>query len=536
MPKNIKQQIWGSLDPFFEAGAVLGRKVANSWFLRSLFESNPFDGYHFFLAGKTLADTFTAQVQNEFPKIADKVTVFDRRQLPEMLAKQDYFCFHLSDCLTTQPLLTALRNEIAKSCFPISGLIHSLSYPHYSELFLRHLSPTTTARDAIVCSSLPGKEVVNRLFAMLRENYELSPERFYAPTLVHIPLGVTVGDFTARKPFDAPCRFLVFGRISHFSKMDLLPVLRAFQQLFARGVKKESVALTVAGWTNEGSDFLPSFKNLAHNIGLSLQVVECPNDEEKKQLFANSDVFLSVADNPQETFGLTILEAGAAGLPSIVSDYDGYRDLVQNGKTGICVPTISATKTPQIDRLAPLIFDSHSHLLLAQQTAVSIPKLAAAMQELIENIDKRLEMGEAAHKRVAREFTATTLIKKYLEMWENLWKCPVSPQKSLHPSSLQYGRIFGHYTTKTLHASLVLQCGKTGSAVYRKKDFVTIYAGIDRIVHPEYAELLAFLARNPIRCSELIANFQAKTKIQTEDAEYIILWALKHDILKVVEE
>lgn len=533
----MKQQIWGSLDPFFESGAVLGRKVANSWFLRSLFSVNPFDGYHFFLPGKKLADDFTAQVQNEFPAITKKVEVFDRRQLPEMLAKQDYFCFHLSDCLTTQPLLAALRNEIAKSCFPISGLIHSLSYPHYGELFLRHLSPTTTDRDAIVCTSLSGKEVVNRLFAMLRENYELSPQRFHAPALVHIPLGVNADDFTVRKSFNAQCRFLIFGRISHFSKMDLLPVLQAFQQLFIRGVKKESVALTVAGWTDEGSDFLSSFKNLAYNIGLSLEVVECPNDEKKRQLFSKSDVFLSIADNPQETFGLTLLEAGAAGLPSIVSDYNGYRDLVQNDKTGICVPTIGAAQTSQIDRLAPLTFDSHSHLLLAQETAVCIPQLINAMQELIENIDKRLEMGRAARKRIETEFTADILIKKYMKMWENLWKCPVSSQKYfLHPSNLQYSRIFGHYTTKTLHGSLMLQCGKAGNAVYRKKDFVTIYAGIDRIVHPEYAELLAFLARKPISCSKLITNFQSKIEIKTEDAEYVILWALKHDILEVADK
>ncbi len=532
----MKQQIWGSLDPFFESGAVLGRKVANSWFLRSLFEVNPFDGYHFFLAGKTLVDNFMAQVQDEFPAIADKVTVFDRRQLPEMLAKQDYFCFHLSDCLTTQPLLTALRNEIAKSCFPISGLIHSLSYSHYGELFLRHISPTTTSRDAIICTSLAGKEVVNRMFAMLRENYELSPQRFFTPTLIHIPLGINTNNFITQKSLGVPCRFLIFGRISHFSKMDLLPVLRAFQQLFIRGIKKESVALTVAGWTDEGSDFLPLFKNLAYNIELSLEIVECPNDEKKKQLFSQSDIFLSIADNPQETFGLTLLEAGAAGLPSIVSDYNGYRDLVQNGKTGICVPTIGAAQTPQIDRLAPFIFDSHSHLLLAQETVVCIPQLTNAMQELIENIDKRLKMGRAARKRIETEFSAEMLIKKYMEMWENLWKCPVSPQKSfLHPSNLQYGKIFGHYTTKTLHDSLVLQCGKTGNAVYRKKDFVTIYAGIDRIVCSEYAELLTFLARKQITCLELIANFQSKTKIKTEDAEYIILWALKHDILEIVE-
>ena len=41
-----------------------------------------------------------------------------------------------------------------------------------------------------------------------------------------------------------------------------------------------------------------------------------------------SDIFLSLADNFQETFGITPLEAMASELPCIVSDWNGYRDTV----------------------------------------------------------------------------------------------------------------------------------------------------------------------------------------------------------------
>ena len=44
----MNERIWGTLDPFFEPGPILGRKVANTWFLRAFLRADPFDAYHFF--------------------------------------------------------------------------------------------------------------------------------------------------------------------------------------------------------------------------------------------------------------------------------------------------------------------------------------------------------------------------------------------------------------------------------------------------------------------------------------------------------
>ncbi len=533
--RGMNERIWGTLDPFFEPGPILGRKVANTWFLRAFLRADPFDAYHFFPGSGAIGQWLLGRIQKEFPEIAHKVRVMDRRELPGMLAAHDYFCFHQSDCVTLQPMLAALRNEVALSCFPITGTIHSLSYQDYAELFLRHLSPGTTARDAIVCTSTAGREVVCRLFTLLRENYGLAPERFFAPFLAHIPLGVDVQDFACRKHIsECPCRFLVFGRISHFSKMDLLPVLRAFQRLFADGLARESVCLVLAGWVEDGDDFLPTFQNLARNIGLPLEVIKRPTAAEKKRLFVTSDVFVSVADNPQETFGLTILEAAAAGLPAIVSDYDGYRDLVLDGLTGIFVPTIGPLATPQVNRMAPLTFDSDYHLTLAQQTAVSVPKLAEAILELAGNVDMRRNMGQAARHMVQSTYTDQAVITRYLALWEELRKHEVHENFRCagHPSRMDYGRLFGHYTTMQLDNGLTVQTGRTGWAVYRGREHIAAYAGVERHVLPEHARLIAFLARKPVSCGELIAELENKASLSAEAAHYAILWALKHDILE----
>ena len=51
------------------------------------------------------------------------------------------------------------------------------------------------------------------------------------------------------------------------------------------------------------------------------------------------DIFCSLSDNIQETFGITPIEAMSAGLPVVVSDWDGYRDTVRDGIDGFRVPT-----------------------------------------------------------------------------------------------------------------------------------------------------------------------------------------------------
>ena len=58
-------------------------------------------------------------------------------------------------------------------------------------------------------------------------------------------------------------------------------------------------------------------------------------------IWSVADMFISFSDNIQESFGLTPVEAMAAGLPSVVSDWDGYRDTVRDGLDGFSIPTIA---------------------------------------------------------------------------------------------------------------------------------------------------------------------------------------------------
>ena len=55
------------------------------------------------------------------------------------------------------------------------------------------------------------------------------------------------------------------------------------------------------------------------------------------QMYVNADCF--VMPSYREGFPNTVLEAGAMGLPSIVTDINGSREIIENGKNGLIVPS-----------------------------------------------------------------------------------------------------------------------------------------------------------------------------------------------------
>ena len=533
---------WGTLDPFHEPGPVLGRKVANVRFLDNLLAADPFDEYCFFLADQGQGNALRGHLEKVAPALlsAGRVRIHDRRELPDLLARERYHCFHLSDCIVSQPALARLRNRYSRDIFPITGIIHSLSYAGYAEPFLRHLWPGATGRDAVVCTSEAGRGAVERLFAWQREAYGLDDAAFPCPSLATIPLGVDPARMTPGEPRSGkePVRLLVFGRISHHSKMDLLPLMRALHRLVAEGMAPDAVELILAGWSEEGDDYLPMLQGLAANVGIPLTVRVRPTEAEKVELFRSADIFVSIADNPQETFGITLVEAGAFGLPSVVSDYDGYRDIVLHNGTGLLVPTIGPAATPDADLLAPLLFDNQYHLLLAQRTAVEVPALARALGALIDSPELRRAMGQAARQRVCDHFAWSGIIARYVALWDRLWKTPVDPDRlrgADHPQTMPYGRIFGHYAARTLSPDTLVRAGRTGEAFYRDRDFPTLYSGLTWTIRPEAARKLAFLARKSIDTGTLIRKLiELEPLLDPAQAENHVLWALKHDILERV--
>lgn len=532
--------VWGTLDPFVEGGPVLGRKVANEGFLRALLEADPFAGYDFFLPDKGSGKALASFIEAACPGVRGKVSILPRTALPVRLARTAYGCFHLSDCLTSQGFLAAARNRLARDVFPITGVTHSLSYARYGPAFAQHVWAGTTPRDCIVATSRAGAAVVREELAVLGEFL-----RAPVPRVEVVPLGVWCREFAIPPVGPVPALpvatgsvatvsadktvFLVPGRISPYSKMDLLPLLRAFQRLRKGGTDLAGVCLVLAGSPDEGAALPGTLTNLAANIGLELAVVRCPDDAAKKALLHRADVVVSLADNPQETFGLTLLEAAAVGKPVIASDYDGYRDLVLHGRTGLLVPTLDGGAVDDVSLLAPLLYDSAYHLWLAQDVAVDVGMLAGFLRRMLRP-EVRREMGDMARIH-AVNFDWSAVIDGYLELWDRLAAQP-APEPgqgvSRHPLSMDYGRVFAGYPARRLCEGDLLEATELGQAVYRRRDFPVVYAGIEERVDLELMRRVLVWTRRPLAWSALRERAAGEDRLAAT-----VMWMVKGDLLRV---
>jgi glycosyltransferase involved in cell wall biosynthesis len=546
-------RIWGTLDPFLESGDAMGRTAANAGFLRGLLAADPFDAYHFFLPDRAAATAHAALLAKEFPALhrAGKFRVAERLALPAALAEVPYHCFHLSDCIAYPAYLARLRNLSvkghARDIFPITGTTHSLSYARYTRDFLAHLWPGCTARDCVVATSASAQQVVEGFHAALRDGFGLDPQHFPAPRVERIPLGVDPAALAPAAPAEraalrrdlglaeGEALVLVFARLSHDSKLDLLPVLRAFSRLFAAGVDPASVRLGLAGWTVAGDSYLDTVLGLAAKLGVRCLAAARPDEAAKVRLFRAADIFLSPVDNVQETFGLTLLEAAAVGLPTVASDWDGYRDLVVPGETGLLVPTLGPSSTGDLDALAPLCFDNHSHLLLAQQTVVDVPALAEALGRLLADPGERERMGRAGRERVEREFSWHSVVRGHLDLWERLRAEPVdrdAVRGAVHPMQLPYSRVFAGHPSGILHPDLPLRRTRAGEALYRGQEHPVLYAPLEGRIEPEELRRLLLMARTEISAGDLLRKARENLGLPAERAEALVLYALKHDYLE----
>lgn len=146
-----------------------------------------------------------------------------------------------------------------------------------------------------------------------------------------IPNGVDVGRFGAGSPAaDLPPgrRILWVGRLDPQKGFPV--AVRAFADLAARDPE---LWLVVAG---DGRD-RTALDVLAPEARRRVIMLGAVSQDRLPAYHATADVFVSPALG-QESFGLVLVEAMAAGVPVVASDIAGYREVVRDGRDGLLVP------------------------------------------------------------------------------------------------------------------------------------------------------------------------------------------------------
>ncbi len=199
-------------------------------------------------------------------------------------------------------------------------------------LYERTVSPALIrAADRVCVLSPDHAESVPYLARLGRRE----PER-----LVEMPNGVDTQAFSPgpdeglRERLGIPAGALTaafvatLDRAHHFKRLDV--AIDAFARPEA-----EDAHMIVAG----GGELEQGFRDRAAAAGVSERVhfLGAVSHAELPPVLRAAD-FLLLTTEPPESFGIVLIEAMAAGLPAIASEYPGVRAVVDDGATGLLAP------------------------------------------------------------------------------------------------------------------------------------------------------------------------------------------------------
>ena len=318
--------------------------------------------------------------------------------------------------------------------YSLCGVTHTISTHRTNELISAMLAAPVEPWDALICTSSSARRAVQNILEDTAEQLRgrLGATRFAFPQLPVIPLGVHTGDFAFGEDTKATARqqlgisgeeiaVLFAGRLIVHGKAHPLPMFLALEKA-ARGFP---VVLILAGKAPR-EDILQVFREEARLFcpSVRLVVVDGGDFERYRSAWAAADIFTSLSDNFQETFGITPIEAMSAGLPSVVSDWNGYREGVRDGVDGFRIPTLTLAPGrggDLADRYDAGIdnfdyFSGHT----SQFVAVNVELAAEAYRKLISDPALRRQMGNEAQQRARAEFDWSVIFQRYQALWEDL--------------------------------------------------------------------------------------------------------------------
>lgn len=450
------------------------------------------------------------------------------------------------------------RAAFGHGSWSLCGITHTTS----SAVAMDYLAGLITAPvqpwDAVICTSRAVKDNVTRLLQAQTDYLvsRLGVSRVVLPQLPVIPLGIHTADFAyspeqrtaarAALGVSADTQVVLFmGRLSFHAKAHPLAMYQALEAA-ARSSGK-SVVLVECGWHN--NEFIgKAFADAARQVCPSVRTITLDGRkaEDRQTAWAGADVFCSLSDNIQETFGIVPIEAMAAGLPVVVADWDGYKDTVRDGVDGFRIPTLmpeaglggdlALRHALEIDTYD--MYCGHTCMLVA----VDVPATAQALIRLFESPELRRQMGEAGRQRARETYDWATIIPQYEDLWAQLNEIRRAESAKLHalpnpwPARMDPFHAFASYPTRTLTPQTVLGLVDAdsetalGRTLACRQLAMVDFAKLVLPIEEEVRSVLQAAASGPQSAVTLIAN------ISTERQPFVfrsLAWLVKLGVLKV---
>lgn len=410
------------------AGDVKGRQSAGAAFLRALAQKKPEKAWCFSRTRPEAEQLANGLSQAGSPRTGVAWIPF---QHPERLSEPGLL--YRPDPMIAYDAWRRL-DRAGPRAYSLCGITHTTATHAVMEALAGLITAPFQDWDAIICTSRAVRASVDFLVES-QSSYlfeRLGHVRVALPQLPVIPLGVHCADYAALLGAKAEARrelglgddsvvVLFVGRLSFHGKAHPLGMYAALES----ATQGRKVTLLQAGWF-ANQEVERAFRQDAQAICPSVNhtFVDGRDQTVLRRAWAAADIFTSLSDNVQETFGLTPIEALAAGLPVVVSDWDGYRDTIRHGIDGFRVSTLTLAPGRGVD-LADrydLNVDNYDYYCAysSQFIAVDVEAAAEAYEALISDPGLRVRMGEAGRRRALAEYDWAVVFEQYEELWAEL--------------------------------------------------------------------------------------------------------------------
>lgn len=429
-PPTPNAAIWYVPDGYDPQGkGINGRRVAGESFLRGFFRYSGVSEFVSLAHGSADHADFAARAA------AARVTAPLRpvaMYQPQMIAPVEVLYYPAP----LNPVECWRRAPHGPAAWALCGITHTTATQSVMNALFDLRSAPQMPWDAVICTSEAVQASLRRLMelaeAHLADRFPgaVLPAR---PLLPVIPLGVHTADFLPDPSAGKALRdrlgiapgdvvSATIARLDPDEKFDPFPLFLAMEaaapDIAAKGGRQHLILCGQFRAPKWEAVFREAAARLMPSVGY--HHLDGGDPALCKATLAAADIFVFPIDNVQETFGLAPVEAMAAGLPVIASDWDGLKETI-SPDVGLRVPT----EMPG-NGLATYLSqrylggsDSYVHYVgqLAAMTRIDVPALTRALVTLGTDPALRRRMGKAAQVRARRLYDWSVVIPRMQALW-----------------------------------------------------------------------------------------------------------------------
>lgn len=424
---------------------VCGANIAAARWFDAALSFHTYDEVHVFVSDERHA----AMSQHIRQKRFDAVRVFPLSHAVQIVADTTYEAMHSP----SGPILGQLRplSSCSLGIPPVSAIHYTLSYPNLMDDVLRSLLLGAGPGDTMVALTSASREAHRKLYAMTADRFGIP---LHEPRWNTLPIGVDLDVFSPphgterqhiRHVMQIPNdRFLVIvpGRLSIIDKSDVLSLLPYCARIVAENHK---VLFLFAGDDSRGVSRRVDAFMRSRGYGDCVCLYRSPKPSEMALLYKAADACLVVSDSFQESYGIVISEAMAAGLPVVLPKWGPFPEVAGPNALYFDAIDFASTTRNWLGPVLDLIHPGIANLYAAQEVVLDLDQMVQHVLFLASHPLRCRHVSRMVRREAETRFNWKGIIRSYEDMWRDAFMQSRAANAITHHARLDFFSLFSHY-------------------------------------------------------------------------------------------